>query len=133
MERTIPTDSATIEHTASGITIIRFRSDVKLSTAVLAAVMHDRRDAGPRPPGMMMIMPEHTDYDAHIMDVDHRTALGEDHCTTSLAIVCQEPALLHLLLLYFAYYPPTFEVMYFTAYQEAYDWLVARAAVGSAV
>jgi hypothetical protein len=131
MVQTTRSGYATIEHPTPGITVVRFHADVKLNAMVLAEVMLAPRGSVPRSPGVMLVIPEHTDFDAHIMDMDHHAANGLGQCTASLAIVCHEPGLLHLLELYFAYYPPAFEVMYFTSYEDAHKWLVERATTNS--
>lgn len=130
MEHTTLSGSATIDdNSAPGITIIRFRKELKLNTAVLTEIMLDKHSSSTGTQGVIMVIPEHTDFDAHIMDVDHHAANIPHHTMASLAVVCHAPELVHLLRLYFAYYPPTFEVKYFSVFHKAYDWLVERARV----
>ncbi len=85
--------------------------------------MGNRSGSTTGPQAVIVVIPEYTDYDPAIMLVDHFAVNKLADRTTALAIVCQEHSLLHLLKLYFAYYPPRFEVVFCEDIHEAHAWL----------
>ncbi len=132
MERSTRSGSATLELLRSGLTLVRFRPELKLSVDIIAEVMQARRDAKGNCAAIVVI-PEHTDYDMDLLAVDHFTANSLVHHTDALAIVCQELGLTPFLRLYFAYHPPPFDFAFCTSLEEAKSWMRQRIGVGTVV
>jgi hypothetical protein len=118
---------ATIEFERTGLTVVRFRGDVKLTSAVLAEVMQAARPRTLAPCAAIALLPDGMDHDMDLLAVDHFTANGVAHRITALAIVCQELGLIPLLRLYFAYHPASFNIGFCASLDEARTWMRQQA------
>ena len=123
MERTIELLSATIERFSHSALLVRIRHEVKLTTEVIRNVMHACSGTAFEPRAVVVTIPEHTDFTAAALAEDHSEALTEASKVKALVIVCHEDGLLHLIRLYFAFYPPSIEVKYCNSLQEAGAWI----------
>ena len=119
-------DYASIERIAPDVTQVRFHANIKLTNAIIAKVMKGCCQAGKGPAKVVVVFPEHTDFNAQVMMEDHYVAnsmAGEDQ---ALAIVCLEFGLMPMLHLYLAYYPPKFAVQFCDTVEAALHWLSAN-------
>jgi|GEM_PF-5733069 len=128
-----PTGTATIEFARMGLVVVRFGPKVTLSKAAIKEVMRTRRGSTGGACSAIVVIPEHTAYDADLLTVDHYVANGLAHRTEALAIVCEELGLIPTLRLYFAFFPPPFAVGFCTSVDEARTWMRQRVALGAVV
>lgn len=126
LEEPTGSDPATVEILRSGMAVVRFRRDLKLNTAVIAEIMQERCTTASGPCCVVLVIPEHTEYEADMLTQDHFKTNGFSDRTTALAIVCHELGLVPLLRLYFAYYPPSFPVGFCSSEEEAKSWMRSR-------
>jgi hypothetical protein len=119
-----PSSAAAIEHPTPDITVVQFDPYVKLNKEVLHDVLHER--GGCNAPGVMLVVHEHTDFDAKLMQADHHTVNALAHHTAAVAILCYGSEIADWFKLYFAYHPPAFAVAYFSTYSKAFAWLLAN-------
>ena len=131
MEHLTASATATIERDRLGITLVRFRGPLKLSKAVVTEVMQAWREPALGTCAVIVIIPEHTEYDMDLLAVDHYSKNGLEHRTEALAIVCHELGLVPMLRLYFAYHPPPFALNFCASVDEAKSWMRQRAGRGA--
>lgn len=126
MQRTIELRSATIEQISPTITLVRIREEMKLTTAFIGEVMEYCHRITTGSCTVVVMIPEYTDYESAMMTLDHSTLFGFADHVNALVIICQEYGLLHLIHLYFAYFPPTFEVKFCDNLTDAGVWIAAQ-------
>ena len=126
MQRPIELLAATIEQFSASAILVRIRNEVKLTTEVISNLMHTCSKSAFEPRAVVVTIPEHTDFTSAAMAVDHSDAFGPPSPIKALVIVCHEHGLLHLIRLYFAFYPPTIEVKYCDSLKEAGTWIERR-------
>lgn len=124
MDQLTDLDNVSIARIGPAITEIRFHSGMKLTNAIIARVMRSPGRYGNGPKKVIVVFPEHIDFNVQVLLQDHHAANGMAGAQ-ALAIVCNEFGLIPMLHLYFAYYPPNFVVKFCNNVEDARHWLTA--------
>ena len=116
---------ATVERIGTDITQVRFHAHAKLTNEMIAKVVRACRHTGKGTAKVIVVFPEHTDFNAQVMLQDQCVANGVTGELQALAIVCQEYGFLPMLHLYLAYFPPSYAVKFCDTVEDALRWLDA--------
>lgn len=128
MKKSIGTEAANLEAKTARMVHVRFKLGHMLTVHSLAELMDAHyTHFNDEPHDVMLVAPEHLDFDVDVMHHDHCKHVPAPLAITSITWVANSQTNRKLIDLYYKYHPSRVPVQVFQDEEEAMKWLAEAA------